>query len=436
MSQLLRTILRHSPAYLSSSMIASIVSILMTKYYTQALSPEDFGTLSLHVALLQYLTPILALNFDAASHRVFFDLPANAQSRLQGTVLVFAFCCCLIYLTIGYLFNGTLKGWTHGSNLSLLLVFMATSLNVLSNYFIRRCQNSFQSREVLRFTIISTFFTHFVAVILISKIGWSYTARFVGISFGLVVALIVSLRRNTIRHLFSIELAFDRQLLKKLRYFALPSLAVSLVGSGLAQVDKIIINKEFGPAKVGIFAVALLLGQGFSLISQSIGQSLSPIILGSVRSDIDTLVKQSKNFDRFFWLSLMIFATILSSLAPIIIDWIADPRYRGSSKSLCLVVFAYAISGMYVLVSEILNYHRIVWFWPLVSISAYGVGALANILLIPSYGLDGAAFSLFSANLVYTLLVHIIGRNYYYPLRFTVPFFGCIWGLGAIYLVN
>ena len=72
----------------------------------------------------------------------------------------------------------------------------------------------------------------------------------------------------------------------------------------------------------------------------------------------------------------------------------------------------FMMGGFYKIPSLMLNFHKIVWFYTFLAFFSFGSNALLNWLLIPLYGVVGAAFSSFIGLYLYSITLQVFSFKY------------------------
>ena len=195
------------------------------------------------------------------------------------------------------------------------------------------------------------------------------------------------------RHLSQFQLRFDKLLLKALFVQALPFVITISIGQTFKQFDRVLLSKLLDTDSVGIYSTGILLVQIVYLVAPAIMNALFPTL--SRAHLISTKKFSSIITGTFKILLLAIFPVALSIIASaeILIPLVFGPEYTLSIA----VLQIYAIGIVPSFVARLLyrtllasNHERIAIRVALVNSA---VNLLLNLLLIPRYGVLGAAVS-------------------------------------------
>jgi len=117
-------------------------------------------------------------------------------------------------------------------------------------------------------------------------------------------------------------------------------------------------------------------------------------------------------FSYRYYLGLVILTVIISALSPIIVSLFSNENYSNASNVMPFVMAGFMMGGFYKIPSLILGYHKVVWFYPFLSVFSFGTNALLNWWLIPQYGIVGAGFASFVGLFLYSAVLQIFSFKY------------------------
>jgi O-antigen/teichoic acid export membrane protein len=153
-------------------------------------------------------------------------------------------------------------------------------------------------------------------------------------------------------------------------------------------------------------------------ISMAVNYALFPSIMKELEKDYTTKIRKLKKFDLLFWAALLAGAVFTFLFSDTIIRIFSNNNYSQSAVVLPFLVLGYIMGGMYLAVSQVLTFHNVVWFQPILPVVSFGISAILSWLLIPDFHELGAAYAFFLGNLLYSMIYHIIGKKYYHKLYF------------------
>jgi O-antigen/teichoic acid export membrane protein len=409
-------IVKHSPKYFGASIFNSILSLIMTKYYTKVFTPADYGVLALYLLFIQYLNLLIGFTWDSNTLRVYHDYSDSMEKRDKffGTVLTFlivssTFWCIVLIFTQKFIILNL------GGNKILYWISVIVSFfGVFVTIFNMTCINEKMSNLIFRQNISQSILSHAISFLYLYFVNITINIRI--ISQGISSLLNGFSYASTLikRKIFSLNFSFDIKVFKNMNHFAIPAFLTAVISTSLSYIDRLLINHYHGASHVGIYSLGMSIGLMFSMAIEAISQAIFPVLMNGLKSNYEQSLRQIKKFDNLFWIGMLFISFCVYFLKDDIIKLISNKNYSDSASVLLFIFLAYTCGGSYKLVSNILSFHRVVWIFPVISTISFGCSAILNFLLIPKYNERGAAFSFFCGAWIYAFIQQIIGIKYYH----------------------
>jgi O-antigen/teichoic acid export membrane protein len=384
----LRRLGRHSAIYGLGGLVSRILAVLLLPLYTSYLTTTDYGRVETLVALTAILVTLLRAGISNAFFRFYFDSPEPAE-RLR--VLRTAF-----WFTIATSTGGLVAGWILAQPLADLLVVEDAALVRAAFVALWAQMNYEQLTALFRVEERSTAFvaasltnvalTIAATVLLVVVFEQGALGVIVGNFTGtlLVYAALLGYRRE------QLGLQFDNELLRRMNRFGLP-----LVPSGLALwvlnfSDRFFLARISGQDEVGRYSLGVRIASAMVLLLVAF-RTAWPAFAYSI--DDDREARRTYGFVLTYllyvacWLSLA-----LGVLAPWLVRLLArDESFWPGADVVAPLAFAGALWGGYTVVSiGIGRLKRTQFNWAITGAAA-ALDVALNLLLIPPYGIRGAA---------------------------------------------
>jgi len=231
-------------------------------------------------------------------------------------------------------------------------------------------------------------------VLFVAFFHWGAVGLVVGNFTGTLVVYLVLL---AYRH-EQLGLEFDRPLFRRMQTFGMPLVPSALALWAINFIDREFVSWMKGNAEVGVYSAAIKIASLVTFVLIAF-RTAWPAFAYSIEDD-----RKAKSTYAFVLTYLMVFtlwaALALGALAPWWVKLLTAPEYQRAQKGVALLAFAgAAYAGYTVLAIGSGRARRTQLNWVVT-----GVGAAANIafnfLLIPPYGMVGAAISTLIAYVV------------------------------------
>ena len=396
----------------AEKILRMVVGLFVGIWAARYLGPEQFGLFSYAQAFVGLFAAIAGLGLDGIIVRELVKNPSK-QAVLLGTAFYLKLIGALLVLLA---LAGTVT-LSHQDSLTTWLIFIIASstvfqsFNVVDFFF----QAKVLSKYVVYVNIISLLISSFVKIGLIltsaSLIAFAWVVLFdsVILMLGFVYYFQRHAKLNIKRLNFSKATAIN--LLKD----SWPLILSGLVISIYMKVDQIMIKEMLDAEAVGQYVAAVRLSEAWYFIPMVIASSLFPAIINAKKVSEEFYYAQlQKLYDLMVWIAIAI-ALPMTFLSDWVIDLLYGVQYDQSGAILMIhiwvavFVFLGVASSRWFIVENLQKY----------SLYRTLAGALINVMLnyilIPIYGIYGAAYATLASQVVASYLFNITNKK----LRYT-----------------
>jgi len=388
--------------------IGMVVSFFVGVYVARYLGPANYGLFNYVVSFVGLFTAIAALGLDGIVVR---ELVKDNEKRdeLLGTSFVLKIIGS--FLAIAIIFISV--RFTNNDNYTNLLIFIIAigiifqSFNVINVYY--------QSKVLSKYTVYAQIFTSITCALI--KLTLIY------FNAGLIYFVIVSLLQTVIftsglivmyikQKLSLFKWRANYNLAKKLSTDSWPLILSGIAISIYMKIDQVMIKNMLDTEAVGNYAVAVRLSEIWYFIPMVITNSLFPAIINAKKiSEKLYYERLQKLYDLMVCLAIGV-ALPMTFLANNIITLLFGVQYQYAVNVLRIYIWASVFvflgvaSGKYLIVE---NYTKITFL-------RTAIGAILNItlniILIPKYGIGGAAIATVVSQFAAAFTIIIIPKTY------------------------
>ena len=386
---------KHSAIYGLGGLVQRILAVLLLPVYTRYLSPSDYGTVETLIALTTVLVIVLRMGITSAFFRFYFDSPDATHRRLVlRTSFWFTMGTATIGLVAGFALSPEISTALFGSSDDAELVMAAfVALWAQMNYEQLASLFRVEERSVAFVTasLANIFLTIGATLTLVVALDKGPLGVIVGNFTGtlLVYAALVGYRRE------QLGLQFDRSLLREMNRFGTPLVPTALFLWVTNFSDRIFLVKLADTADVGLYSVGVRIASAMALLLTAF-RTAWPAFAYSIEDD-----REARRTYAFVLTYLVLLtswvATGLALLSPWLVDWIAAPSFASSSRVVGPLAFSVVAFAGYVVVAIGVGRARRTQFNWVVTGAAAAVNVALNLMLIPPYGIMGAAVATIAA---------------------------------------
>ena len=373
----------------SERILRLIAGVFVGIWVARYLGPEQFGIFSYALAFVAIFGNIANLGLDGIVVRDIVNEPSKTDIYL-GT----AFWLKLIggFATILIVAFSTI--FTSNDSATKLYIFIIASGIVFNSFEV--IDFYFQSKVLAKFNSICRFAQLFLSSLLKIYLVLTGSDLFWFVLVGLFDQITLAIALN-IAYRYQQRTAyykyFDWSIAKFLLKNSWPLIVSGFVIMIYMRIDQIMIKEMMGERDVGIYSAAVKLSEVWYFIPMIITSSLFPAIVNAKKISVELYqTRLQKLYSFMAWLAIAI-AVPTTFFSDWVITFLYGEMYKAAGQVLMIQIWA----GIFVFVGVASSR----WFLSenlqkKLTINTL-IGAIANIflnfLLIPKYGISGAAIS-------------------------------------------
>ena len=406
----LRRLGKHSAIYGLGGLVSRILAVLLLPLYTSYLTPADFGKVETLVALSAILVTLLRAGISTAFFRFYFDSPDHADRvRVLRTAFWFTMGMSTLGVVVGFLFAPWISDALKIDDITLVRAAFV-GLWAQMNYEQLTALFRVEERSVafVFASLANVLLTIATTVLLVVVYDQGPLGVVVGNFTGtlLVYLALLGYRRE------QLGFQFDRELLRSMNRFGLP-----LVPSGLALwtlnfSDRFFLARLAGQDEVGRYSIGVRIASAMVLLLVAF-RTAWPAFAYSIDDD-----REARRTYAYVLTYLLFVACWLSLALGVLAPWIVrvlarDEDFWAGADVVAPLAFAGALWGAYTVVSIGIGRLKRTQFNWVVTGSAALLNVVLNLLLIPPYGIRGAAAAALAAFAVMFVAMTVYAQRLY-----------------------
>lgn len=410
---MLKALLRDSIIYTIPTLISRGLSFLLIPLYTRVLTPADYGALDMLIVFGSIVNLTIALEVSQGVARYCSDeKDSHRRMVYASSALWFTLLCYSVFLVITLILAPALSPLIMGES-GLEFVFRVGMFYLTVNGIFILIQNQFRwelkSKDYAVVSFLMSVTTAIGAVALTTIFRWGASGLLLGMTGGVIVGSCYGLwcLHDSFRCYFSWSC------LKEMLLFSAP-----LIPSGIAvfislYIDRVMINHYLSLTEVGLYGFGFRLSSIVGLIMVGFQSALTPLIYNHYAEE--QTPRQIAFIFRYFVVSALLVFMGLSLFAPEIISAFFPPSYYPAKDLIIFMVPAILLSNMYIFAPgiDIFKKTHLILF---INLGGAGINAGLNWLMIPRFGIVGAAAAtLFGCLFAFLAYMSLSQRFYRVP---------------------
>jgi O-antigen/teichoic acid export membrane protein len=435
----------HTSNYSIAALLTTIASFVSFPIITRVLSVEEYGLLSLVNASLTFLVAMGKGGLQHSVLRLYSDIKASRDTwnlnQYYSTVILgmlgLSVTVTVVWMLIAFVVPS--HWWNNEKVSSLyLLASVLIVLRVTDSALINILRAQERSSIIAIFGVVSRYGNLLcVAVTLLylsSTIVGFFIATIVSAAIVVVAMGVYVLRPVTIAPRF-----FSRSLLQAMVGYGIPMVGYEAAGILLNIGDRYFIQWIRGAEDLGIYAAVYNISEYMStIIISSVSTAVLPMYLRiwaeEGKESTSRFILNSLHY--YLLITLPIIAGV-STIGPEVVTLLASKKYAAGASIIPYLISAMVIDGTTVMFAAGLYVRKQSMSLMYIVVTSAVVNTILNLLLIPAYGITGAAIATLLSYLVLVTLSYIVtSKTLAIPFPWlTLAKFGLI-ALSMYYIIN
>lgn len=428
----LKKVLKGASAYSFGDVLVKSSGFILIPVYTRILTPTDFGIVGYLQVFSQILIIVLGFGFHGAQTRYYYE---HRDDNETVGKFMFTINCTTIFtflvLILPLLVVGSLRRWTIGSgNIPfypyLSVTFIAVLLSVLNTYVtssLRMKQNFLVATLVHIFTFLVTTTATIVLVVYLKQGAFG---RIAGNAFGLAIIFLPCYIFLYAKHF---KPQFSKEALKYAVGFGFPIVIHLLMGTIHNSIDRLMLEHYLPISELGIYTLGISVANVLHTFVTAFNQAYQPSYYELMESGSESrethIVKTFK-----FWLIMLTLATCIGIVfgGPFLTIF-AGSQFREVSSIFPYLLLSVYAGSFYFFFSSPIFFYKKTHLLPLITGSSAVINIVMNLLLIPKYGINGAAIATIVSHVWISVISYVMGNRLFkikWPLRFVLCLVVCV----------
>jgi O-antigen/teichoic acid export membrane protein len=394
----MKRLIRHSAVYGVGGLVSRMLAVLLLPLYTRYLSKADYGAIETLIALTTVLVIVLRAGISSAFFRFYFDaVDEEGRNLVVRTSFWFTMTSATAGLVLGLVFAPRLAGLLNGVTPNLVraaFVGLWAQMNYEQLTSLFRVEE--RSVAFALSSLVNVLITVAATVLLVAVLHEGAVGVLVGNFVGTLVVYLVLLGYRR----YQLGLQFGRELFRDMNRFGLPLVPAALALWTVNFVDRVLLNKIAGAGELGIYSLGVRVSSVVLFIFIAF-RTAWPAFAYSIEDDDEA--RRTYGFVLTYLLLVCCWVSLaLGLLAPWLVRLLAaKPEFYPASRVVAPLAFGTAAYAAYVVVSIGVSRARYTQFNWVVTGAGAILNVVLNVILIPPYGMMGAAIATVAA---YTLM--------------------------------
>jgi O-antigen/teichoic acid export membrane protein len=373
-----------------------VVSLLLLPIFTSYLTTSDYGVITMLLTIEAVAKVAFRWGVDTAFMRLYYDCADQpARQRLASTIFFFLLAVngSLVLASVfaanwlgGLLIGPAAPGAApHG----VLVALTIANTFVAGFYFI--------PYHMLR---IGERSTQFIALTFTRSAG-TIVARLILVIWAHLGVLGIVLADTMVTAVFTLILSrwflplirpvFSREVLKEALGFGLPRVPHSVAQQVISVADRYFLKAYGTLSDVGLYSIGASFGLALKLFLSAFESAWTPFFLAAMKEKDPGRIYSTVS--TYVVAMLVLLVAGLCALAPAVVALFTTPAFHPAAQVTPWIALGVMFQGLYLVGSIGLVITKRTTRYPISTGLAAAASLIANIILIPKYGMLGAAWA-------------------------------------------
>lgn len=432
-----RRLLKDSIIYTGGNILSRGLNfIIQVAIWSNLFPPESYGQLAYCYVFISFMAVILPFGLDAAFMN-YFVRRDNKSAYLKNTIFLIS-TIAVSFILLAMLFRQQLAPLAIRQDSGKLLALSLGILffDIINNQgllYLRAEGKALFSVILQNIEIIVKLGLLLLLVSALTKdiqyILWSNLASS-GLIFVIFLFILIPKMRGA---------KVSKTILKELLIFGLPFLISGIFDRTIELSDRRLIGYYLGDNATGLYVASYTVAVLMRLLIYSFNAGWQPYFLSKIDEDggketVEKLYSRTGTIFIAVWFIASVWLPLLIKI-PFLGRYLLHPSYWDGIKIIPVIMGAYVAMGLYFLQLPALYYYK----KTALNALFIGVGALVNIILnvilIPLFGIVGAAAATLMAYFIMAILLRlwVINKSKFVKIDFKLPI---IVGISLILFLN
>jgi O-antigen/teichoic acid export membrane protein len=402
---------KQSAVYSLGSLTLPLVGIFMVPLYTRVFTPDDYGIIYLVQITITFLTVLLTLGLDNANARYYMDSKDDRDRKLTASTTLFfivtaVLALCLVFIGFSKQISSLIFD-TGTYNKYFIIAGAAVPLSLCATLCINLLRFNFRpvsytvlsaAQLLVNVSLIIILVVHFK-----SGVIGIFTATLASAALFFIINLFVT------RRYFSFT--FSKTRLVELLKFGVPLVPYGITVYLIQNSARYFLSYYSNLEEVGLYTLGFQIASILSIFFIGTGLAWAPLIYSTYK-EANIKAVYSKLTDYFVAAALLLVVG-LSLFSREILKIFTTTQYYSAYILVPFLALYFTFFYIGLRMSFGINIAKKTFHFTWISVVTAALNIGLNFLLVPPYGMIGAAISALASSIVWCVLLVLISQIYY-----------------------
>jgi len=416
--------------------LAQAVGLVTIPIITRLLNATEYGSVDVVNAAMGYFSALIGLNIATGLMRYFFEIPESdtvEKQKLVSSLIWFTLIFGGLTSFISVLYSPALSSFLFSNSEYSLVISLALAslpLTALIGVFSNLIRMKGMPIAYLTLNILYAVINFLLILLLVALFDFRITGIFIAqfISSLIIAAAGAWICREYIRFTFSTKWLYN------MAAYGMPMLPGSMFAWGMLTINRILLTQYVTADQIAYYSVAAKASKIIELAVSAFILAWQPVYLANINSI--TFHDKLDKVLRYYIYATLLLSAVITVYAKEFFSVFAPPEYKAGVILVSLLCLRTLFTGInYITGVGIVKEKK-----TFMISAAMGIGIMAtigsSIILIPQYGILGAAIGDLIGQVVVVILYETFSQYLYKMTWRLAPIISAVAGFFMMYFFS
>lgn len=388
----LKRLFRGSVIYGVGTILQRFIGILLLPFFTNELTTEDYGVISLISLVSIALTGVFNLGTSNSIGILYFkEVDHSKRPTIIWSTVILLMCVSTVWLLFFYIAAPKISLLVFEDARYSELFFLSIiglAISTTGEPFLAYLRMEEKSKHFSIQSLVVSLITTLSSILFILFFKWGAKGFILAGLVGQVSMVIFSF----IYIVPKIRFSFNSQIFGPLINIGFPSIFGLFAFLIIDYGDRQILQRFLGLSELGIYSVGYNFGMVVMVLVNAFSASWSPFFMSFINRPEDARVVFG-NVLKYYLIGFGFLSLFFFGFAKLFLTIVVAPDYIAGYKVVGLVAVGYILRGSYLILLPALYFSKKLKLQSMIECSVAIVNIALNLWLVPVFGILGAAFA-------------------------------------------
>lgn len=384
-------LLKQSALYSIFNVLNAAIPFLLIPFLSRALTPQEYGIITLYTTAISFLMPFISLNLQGAITNKFYSKDTINISEYIGNSVLILLTTVAIGIFIVNIYSLDIEAFIKFPSNWLWSIVVVCGVQTLMQICLVNWQMQGKAFSFGLFQLSFSLINFSLTLYLVYHKNLKWEARI--ISHTLVSSLWGIFALGLLFLGKKVNFSFNKLYIKNALNFGVPLIPHALGGFLIAMTDKVLIANMIGVEATGLYGVGFQVGSVLSIITSAFNLAYVPWLFSNLKEENVQKKQKIVKFTYLYFVGLILFVGFSAAILPFINAFFLGEKFINSYSISLWVLTGFAFNGMYLMVTNYIFYVEKTRYLGMTTLIVGILNVFLCHFLIRKLGIIGAAVS-------------------------------------------